>query len=188
MFFKKEPRFSLRTITNPDELIEFVCWFAENDKIVKSAVNPLITKEYSNGRRASLLGNTGYMKGLETDDVKIPNQLNWLAALIQLDFSNSINMSAGEEMSDEEFKNRLEDLLEKLEQKMDSTIIKAGELMEKYNLDTSGSFDKIADSIKNEEDKEVFIKNIFEDTIFSSEFRMLVWIYNHLFKTEYKVK
>lgn len=189
--------FGLSKKTNPPETnlenyvwvphIEAVLsWFLENDFQVQQILRPTIVTLFEAGYRPEIeiTNNPEVLKDQSDGEVSTKYAHQWLLVRVWMDL---INIKKAID-KDGNLESRFEHIIGILNQYGSQTLIKAGEIVHKYNLDPFvKDLDKELNKIPTEEEKETFKQNFLADTLNATEIRILAWVYKELFKKDYKL-
>ena len=109
----------------------------------------------------------------------------WLVIRTWLDLIAASDISEKQGIG---YEQALKSRIDLLDQGSSQTLIAAGTIIAKYNInpsvkDLDGELLKIA----SENEKEIFKQNYLADTLTAAEIRLLAWIYKDLFNKEYKI-
>ncbi len=152
---------------------EFVKWFIKNEPFANAISN----------RSSNIIFEAGNLPSVSfghnpSKDKKFDNLSDWFVAKLTQDIKKLKTASQSE----------FEDFLDKLGEAGNKTLITAGELAVKYNL----NFDKFVyeneiQKIPAGKERNLFKKNFLDDNVIGAEQRILGWLYHEWFGDWYKI-
>jgi len=152
---------------------EFVKWFIKNEPFANAISNRSSNIIFEAGNIPSVpLGHN------PSKDRKFDNLSDWFVAKLTQDIKKLKTASQSE----------FKDFLDKQGEAGNKTLITAGELAVKYNL----NFDKFVyeneiQKIPAGKDRDLFKKNFLDDNVIGAEQRILGWLYHEWFGDWYKI-
>ena len=187
--FKKSgpPKTSLENVLWLPHVEEVFLWFLKNDTQFQQILIPSIATLFEEGYRPLIELNNDPKILHEQSEGKVNIQYphSWLWARVSLDI---INFKRAIE-SNVDPKDYLEKIIDALDDYGKTTIISAGEIIHKYNLDPLvKNLDNELSKIPTELEKEEFKQNFLADTLNADEIRLLSWFFRELFNEDYKLK
>lgn len=186
--FKKSapPKTTLENFVWVPHVEEVFSWFLKNDFQVQQILSPTIKKLFEDGYRPEIeiSNDPKIIKEQSGGKVPIKYAHGWLSIRIWMDLNNIRKAS---EQGD--LKTNFEHVIDMLDQYGKHTLMTAGEIVHKYDMDPLiKDLDLELAKITSEEEKESFKQNFLADTLNSTEVRILAWIYRELFNAEYMIK
>lgn len=189
-FFKKNLPEKTTTVNfiNVPHLEKVLFWFLQNDKQIKIINSKGMYVLFENGIRPICDEANDpdiFVKKMNADPARPIER--WLILKTWLDLVLAKNEAENTSM---DLKETFEKRLDYIEKQTEKTLITAGEIAHKYNIDTSLNLDINTEvlKIRTDKEKEDFKYNYLADGLISSEVRLLAWIYKELFNEEYKIK
>ncbi len=189
-FFRKNlpEKTTIENFINVPHLEMVLAWFLHNDKQIKIIDSKSIRALFEDGIRPTCDEANDpdiFCKKVNADRARPIER--WLILKIWLDL---VFAKTEAENTHADLKEALEKRLDYIEKQTEKTLITAGEIAHKYNIDISLNFDLKTELSKiiTEKEKEDFKYNYLADGLISSEVRLLAWIYKELFNEEYKIK
>lgn len=190
-FFKRNlpPKTTLENFTNISHLEKLLLWFLQNDKQLQIIESKTVQDLFNKGLRPKCdeADNPDVLVKKANDPRGAKPIERWLVLKVWLD---TIAISKVVEDTELDFKKAFEKRIDYIEQQTKETLITAGELAYKYELDISfksGLENELA-KLKTDKEREDFKYNYLADALISSEVRLLAWIYKELFNEEYQIK
>ena len=176
--FKKKvkvPTLLKEDIPKEEKVIEFVSWFMMNDPNVRVISSPSSNIIFKEGVKPKCEENNNPYS-FQSD---IGTLQEWFGIKVYMDLNNL------KDSSKEEFRN----FIDKLDEISTKTLMIAGELGQKYNLNLGdSSYEEEIKKISDEKDLESFKQNYFSDNILGAELRILAWLYHEYFGEWYQLK
>jgi len=167
------PTLSRDEILDEIKTSEFIKWFIKNEPFANTITN----------RSSNIIFEAGHIPFVPlgynpSEDKKFDNLTDWFVAKLVQDIKNLRNAS----------KTEFKDFLDKLGNAGNKTLITAGEIAHKYDL----NFEKFVyeneiQKIPAGEERETFKKNFLDDNVIGAETRILGWLYHEWFGEWYKV-
>lgn len=167
------PTLSRDEILDEDKTSEFVKWFIKNEPFANTITN----------RSSNIIFEAGHTPFVPlgynpSKDKKFDNLTDWFVAKLVQDIKNLRNAS----------KTEFKDFLDKLGNAGNKTLITAGEIAHKYDLNFEKFvYEEEIQKIPAGKERETFKKNFLDDNVIGAETRILGWLYHEWFEEWYKV-
>ena len=167
------PRITNEDIRNEERLTAFVTSFIKKDFQASTLLNPSNVALFAQGYRPKI----GLPYDPEASGQKFADLQKYFIRKIHLDLKSI------EHLSQSNFQN----FIDQVGRWADQTLICAGEISVKHDLNVGGPFNfeteltKIPDGPEREQFKQCWLN----DFVLGTELRMLSWIYGQLFNTPY---
>lgn len=157
-------------VSDESKVKNFVNWWIQGDKFVKSIKNRSTSIIFNEGFCPKIIGKNPWQY-----KNKYKNLSEWFIAKIYLDLQELKNYEK------KEFKKFVDTLAE------DTSILVGGEIAYKYNLNFENFIYEVElRKIPTEEERKTFKKYYLDDIVISSEARILGWLYYEWFGEKYK--
>ena len=189
-FFKQgPPKTTLENFTNIPHLEGLLLWFLQNDKQMQIISSDTIHSLFGEGIRPKCdEDNNPDILVKKVNDSRGANPIErWLVLKIWLDLVVVVKIAKNAHI---DLKKALEERIDYIERQTKKTLITAGKIALKYelNVDISLNLETELSKIKSDKEKENFKYNYLSDALISSEARILGWIYKELFNENYQIK
>lgn len=190
MLFRKNlpPKTTLENFTHIPHLERVLLWFLKNDKQMQIINSEAVHTLFDDGIRPKCDkdNNPDILIKKVNDPYGAKPIERWLVLKIWLDL---VVVAKVAEDAHKDLKEILEKRIDYIEKQTKKTLITAGEIALKYNLDISINLDLETElsKIKTDKEKEDFKYNYLSDALISSGVRLLGWIYKELFGENYKI-
>ena len=170
---KDLPKFTNKDITSETRVATFISDFIRRDPQASQLLNPSNMSLFAQGYRPKIgIPHDPEAKGHKYTDIQ-----KYFSRKVYLDLNSihPLNQS------------NFQSFVDQVGRWADQTIICAGNISVKYNLNVEGRFNfetelaKVPDGPEREEFKQCWLN----DFIIGSELRILAWIYGQLFNTPY---
>jgi len=149
---------------------EFVMWFIDNDPFVKTITDQSSNIIFEDGCMPSILVGRNPSK-------KFCNLIDWFIEKLTQDIEALRNASQMD----------FEDFLRQIDQESNKIFITSGKIAYKYNLDFKEFvYDKEIQKIPTGKERNLFKKNLLDDSVLGAESRILGWLYHEWFGDWYK--
>lgn len=165
------PTLSRDETLDEGKVSEFVKWFVKNEPLAKIS-----------NRSSNIIFEAGYAPFVPSGynpskDKRFDNLTDWFFAKLLQDIKNMRGAS----------KTDFKDFLYKLGDAGSKTLITAGEIAIKYDLNFKKfNYEKEIQKIPAGTERELFKQNLMDDNILGAELRILGWLYHEWFGDWYK--
>ena len=190
------PKTTLENFTNIPHLKGLLLWFLQNDKQIQIINSKAVHLLFDEGIRPKCdKKNDPDIFVKEVNDPQgVKSMDKWLGLKTWLDLAIILIAAKGMEGAHTNNTHILKEIFEKrldyIEKQNEKTLITAGMIANKYNLDVGLNLDLKTElsKIKTAKEREDFKYNYLADALISSEVRLLAWIYKELFNENYQIK
>jgi len=167
------PTITNEDIRNEERLTAFVASFIKKDFQAGALLNPSNVALFSKGYRPKI----GLPYDPEVDGQKFADLQKYFTRKIYLDLKNI------EHLNQSNFQN----FIDQVGRWADQTLICAGKISVKYDLNVEGPFNFETELAKvpNGAEREQFKQCWLNDFVLGTELRMLAWIHEQIFNTPY---
>jgi hypothetical protein len=167
------PALTLDDAEREDRVTIFVDTFLKRDSQASQLLNPSNLALHTEGYRPSI----GVFHDPEKDAAKIVDLKQYFTKKLYLDLKALRPFR----------KQTFQTFLDEIGKAADQTVMCAGEIVVKYNLQVEGrfNFEKEISKVPNGPEKERFKQCWLNDFILGTELRMLAWIYGQFFGEAY---
>lgn len=167
------PKFTKEDLSNETRVVTFVTDFIERDSQVRQLLNPSNIALFAQGYRPKI----GIPHDPEANGQKFTDIQKYFIRKLYLDLNSiqPLNQST------------FQSFVDQVGRWADQTLICAGKISVKYDLNVEGRFNfetelaKIPDGPESEEFKQCWLN----DFMLGTQLRILAWIYGQLFNTPY---
>jgi len=190
------PKTTTENFTNIPHLKGLLLWFLQNDKqmqIINSKAVHILFNEGIGPKCDEKNDPDIFVKKVNDQEGAKPID-KWLGLKTWLDLAIIVIAAKAVEGAHTDNTHILKEIFEKrldsIEKQTEKTLITAGMIANKYNLDVSLNLDLKTElpKIKTTKEREDFKHNYLADALISSEVRLLAWIYKELFNEDYQIK
>lgn len=167
------PTITNETIRNEERLTVFVSSFIKKDFQASTLLNPSNMALFAQGYRPKI----GLPYNPEAGGQKFDDLQKYFTRKICLDLKNIKHLN----------QSNFQNFIDQVGRWADQTLICAGEISGKYDLNVEGPFNFETELAKvpNGAERERFKQCWLNDFVLSTELRMLAWIHEQLFNTPY---
>ncbi len=191
MLFRKNlpSKTTLDTFTYVPHLERVLLWFLQNDNQIQIINSEAVHTLFNEGIRPKCdEDNNPDILVKKVNDPRGAKPIErWLVLKTWLDLVITAKVAEDAHI---DLKEILEKRIDYVGKQTKKTLITAGEIALKYNLDVSINLDLEAElsKIKTDKEKKDFKYNYLSDALMSSGARLLGWIYKELFNENYQIK
>ena len=191
MLFRKNlpSKTTLENFTYVPHLERVLLWFLQNDNQIQIINSEAVHTLFNEGIRPKCdEDNNPDILVKKVNDPRGAKPIErWLVLKTWLDLVITAKVAEDAHI---DLKEILEKRIDYVGKQTKKTLITAGEIALKYNLDVSINLDLEAElsKIKTDKEKKDFKYNYLSDALMSSGARLLGWIYKELFNENYQIK